>query len=779
MTPRRVGTVGPLDPRTPPGPWCAAGHGTPVLVACRGPEPLQFRQQPPSSRLRACPREKRRHAMTDTVLQSFCERCGTRYTFTEPEEKPEAGRTKLGRLGRRAPEAKAEPGVSTTLPSSEQFKGTFHFCLDCRQYTCASCWNADDGACISCRPPGETREAGGSAAAQVTGAAQSEPTAWPTGDLAQAAEAPAHDHASTPRTASDSPWRQDGSDALAPGTELDEWGRPRAKTQPKSSDDSDASPKPTEGTLDPWRGVVFSTDDDEADAEAKAVAPSAPASSHSETAAPAPMVWPESDQPEGSTAEPEEPVSAWPEGDRKDDQEAASRLGAVTTPVDAGSWARASVESVESVESGAVSEEASESVEPDAPAAEAPAATVEAEEAEVVDAAAASEAMEPAEASADTEPALDLPMPEIHFEEPPADHEAEPDAPATEAPAAIVEPAAVEVVDTAAASEAPEPAEASADAEPAVEPAEVAITPTAATPEVEAAEAPPAEASADAEPAVSLPDPDVAADPAPEPDPAPEAAQAQPEIGFAEPEVVVDPAPAIPVAPAVAAAVPSSVDTEPVAPSTPDIPPEPAPPVSPPAPPPQPAQPPASVPPPSVPAPTAPPSPLAPITPVAPPDGVDVWATSAEPGPFGQPYQAPAATQPPPPTPTVASATIVHPAPQPPAPPPGAAAAPPAPPASPPAAPAAPAAPVAPVAAVFSQPAAMPPVVQPASPPTAPPQPAAPGMMPPPPAQAAAPPPARPIPPPRARANTRACTNCNLPLSAKARFCRRCGSPQA
>jgi hypothetical protein len=98
--------------------------------------------------------------MTDTVLQSFCERCGTRYTFAEPQEaKPEGGRSKLGRFGRRAPEPQGDsdgkPSVSTTLPSSDHFKGTFHFCLDCRQYTCVNCWNPAKGGCISCHPPGQ------------------------------------------------------------------------------------------------------------------------------------------------------------------------------------------------------------------------------------------------------------------------------------------------------------------------------------------------------------------------------------------------------------------------------------------------------------------------------------------------------------------------------------------------------------------------------------------------------------------------------------------------
>ena len=110
--------------------------------------------------------------MTDTVLQSFCERCGTRYTSTEQQKVSGGGRSRLARLGRRSSQdAPSEPTISTTLPSSERFEGTFHFCLECRQYTCAKCWNPQEGFCLSCRPPGGTAAPGDTTSSAALAAA--------------------------------------------------------------------------------------------------------------------------------------------------------------------------------------------------------------------------------------------------------------------------------------------------------------------------------------------------------------------------------------------------------------------------------------------------------------------------------------------------------------------------------------------------------------------------------------------------------------------------------
>src|SRR5207253_9031777 len=34
----------------------------------------------------------------------------------------------------------------------DAFHQTFNFCMSCRQYTCAACWNAEAGRCLSCEP---------------------------------------------------------------------------------------------------------------------------------------------------------------------------------------------------------------------------------------------------------------------------------------------------------------------------------------------------------------------------------------------------------------------------------------------------------------------------------------------------------------------------------------------------------------------------------------------------------------------------------------------------
>jgi len=99
--------------------------------------------------------------MTDTITESFCERCGTRYSF---EQNAEHRRGRIGRVrvltrgiknyvandGMPMSEAIAEAqhdearmGVSRQL---DAFHRTFNFCMSCRQYTCANCWNADAAA---------------------------------------------------------------------------------------------------------------------------------------------------------------------------------------------------------------------------------------------------------------------------------------------------------------------------------------------------------------------------------------------------------------------------------------------------------------------------------------------------------------------------------------------------------------------------------------------------------------------------------------------------------
>lgn len=104
--------------------------------------------------------------MAEILTESFCERCGTRYTFESPAKRSNA----LGALGTMSrgirnfvasPDqtideafavAKAESEQRATAHQLEAFHQTFNFCLSCRQYTCGNCWNHVEGRCQSCAP---------------------------------------------------------------------------------------------------------------------------------------------------------------------------------------------------------------------------------------------------------------------------------------------------------------------------------------------------------------------------------------------------------------------------------------------------------------------------------------------------------------------------------------------------------------------------------------------------------------------------------------------------
>jgi hypothetical protein len=104
--------------------------------------------------------------MAEILTESFCERCGTRYTFESAARRPSPLGV-LGTVGRgirnfvAMPDAsldeafavaRAETEQGATAHQLEAFHRTFNFCLSCRQYTCAECWNAVEGRCLSCAP---------------------------------------------------------------------------------------------------------------------------------------------------------------------------------------------------------------------------------------------------------------------------------------------------------------------------------------------------------------------------------------------------------------------------------------------------------------------------------------------------------------------------------------------------------------------------------------------------------------------------------------------------
>jgi len=104
--------------------------------------------------------------MAEILTESFCERCGTRYTF-------EASAPRKGRVGKirtlsrglknyvlsdestleeALDEARGEEERMLSTQQLEAFHQTFNFCMSCRQYTCANCWNELEARCLSCAP---------------------------------------------------------------------------------------------------------------------------------------------------------------------------------------------------------------------------------------------------------------------------------------------------------------------------------------------------------------------------------------------------------------------------------------------------------------------------------------------------------------------------------------------------------------------------------------------------------------------------------------------------
>ena len=104
--------------------------------------------------------------MTEILTESFCERCGTRYTF----ESAAPRRSRLGRvrtvskglrnfvlsdessLSEAMADARSDEERSATTSQLDAFHRTFNFCLTCRQYTCGNCWNTAEGRCLTCMP---------------------------------------------------------------------------------------------------------------------------------------------------------------------------------------------------------------------------------------------------------------------------------------------------------------------------------------------------------------------------------------------------------------------------------------------------------------------------------------------------------------------------------------------------------------------------------------------------------------------------------------------------
>lgn len=103
--------------------------------------------------------------MTEILTESFCERCGTRYTFESARPKTRLKGVKVLSRGLRnfvlsddtsideaMAAARSETDREATSHQLDAFHETFNFCMSCRQYTCPNCWNETEVRCLSCAP---------------------------------------------------------------------------------------------------------------------------------------------------------------------------------------------------------------------------------------------------------------------------------------------------------------------------------------------------------------------------------------------------------------------------------------------------------------------------------------------------------------------------------------------------------------------------------------------------------------------------------------------------
>jgi len=104
--------------------------------------------------------------MAEVLTESFCERCGTRYTFeaTAPHRRGTGRIRTLTRgvrnfvanddasFGEAMAAAREDDTRSASSQQLDAFHLTFSFCMACRQYTCRNCWNNGVGECLSCAP---------------------------------------------------------------------------------------------------------------------------------------------------------------------------------------------------------------------------------------------------------------------------------------------------------------------------------------------------------------------------------------------------------------------------------------------------------------------------------------------------------------------------------------------------------------------------------------------------------------------------------------------------
>ncbi len=103
--------------------------------------------------------------MSEILTESYCERCGAKFTFESaaPASGPLSRAQTLARgvrnyltsdesLDEALAEARRERERQASGIQLQAFHDTFNFCFTCRQYTCRDCWNEAAGRCRTCAP---------------------------------------------------------------------------------------------------------------------------------------------------------------------------------------------------------------------------------------------------------------------------------------------------------------------------------------------------------------------------------------------------------------------------------------------------------------------------------------------------------------------------------------------------------------------------------------------------------------------------------------------------
>jgi hypothetical protein len=118
--------------------------------------------------------------LVETLTESFCERCGTRYEFKAPTRLNPLRKTR-GFIGGLKNYLTSQDALSDAMGDAmrteedqlaaaqlEAFHESFNFCIGCRQYTCLNCWNDAEGRCRTCAPVAGTDDLAERLAASFT-----------------------------------------------------------------------------------------------------------------------------------------------------------------------------------------------------------------------------------------------------------------------------------------------------------------------------------------------------------------------------------------------------------------------------------------------------------------------------------------------------------------------------------------------------------------------------------------------------------------------------------